>query len=128
MAASLNDSYQLSQYTPFQQRVQMAMIAWCVQANSEAWTVPFHRERQQWAAQVLSNPTSYVPAYSMIAADNATVIGDATQAGTVALTSANLAAQSALVTDADLNNAIFAGANSFFRCPDDALASKVTDT
>jgi hypothetical protein len=117
--ATLNDSYQLSQSTAFQNRVQIVMISWCVQAAAEAWTVPFHRERSQWATTVLNNPAYYILAYSMVAAANATVIADATQAATnyTPLTSANRDTQEVFVTDTDINNAVFAAGNAFFRCP-----------
>jgi hypothetical protein len=58
-----------------------------------------------------------VQLFSNAVATDASVIGDATQAGTVALTAGNRAAQSALVTDAHIDTAIASMFNSFIREP-----------
>lgn len=120
MAISYSDKYQLSQEPTFQNRVQASLVAACVSISNEGWAVVFHRERSIFAAQVLlspSGPTNYVQLFSNAVSADANVIGDATQAGTVILTSANRAAQSALVTDPHIDTAIAAAFNSFIREP-----------
>lgn len=85
---------------------------------NEGWAVAFHRERANFAAQILSNPASpidYVQLFTNTASTDATCISDATAAGTVALTGANIATQAALVTDAHIDAAISAEFNAFIR-------------
>jgi hypothetical protein len=120
MAISHNDKYQLSQEPTFQNRVQASLVAACVSISNEGWAVAFHRERATFAAQVLLSPTgsiNYVQLFSNAVSTDANVIGDATQAGTVILTSANRTAQAALVTDAHIDAAISSIFNSFVREP-----------
>ena|SRR6202521_4788291 len=120
MAASRSDQYQLSQDPTFQNRVQESLLAACIAISNEGWAVPFHRERSTFGTEVLKAtgaPSSYVLWFSTTAATDTNVIADATQAGTVVLTSGNRAAQAALVTDAHIDNAIAAEFNSFIREP-----------
>lgn len=120
MAVTYNDKYQLAQEPTFQNRIQASLVAACVSISNEGWGVPFHRERATFAAQVLLSPTSptnYVQLFANAAANDASVIGDATAAGTVALTAGNRATQQALVTDAHIDTAIAAAFNSFIREP-----------
>lgn len=120
MAASHSDAYQLSQSPVFQNRVQAALYTYCTVVGSEAWTVPFHRERTTFVTGVLSNistPNPWVVMFANIASTNATVLADATQAGTVVLTTGNRDTQAALVTDTDLDNAISSQFNTFIREP-----------
>jgi hypothetical protein len=120
MAASRNDSFQLAQDVTFQNRVQSSLLAACVSISNEGWAVAFHRERSQFVSQVLSNKTTQsdtVILFSNTVAVDANVLADATQAGTVALTSGNRAAQAALVTDAHIDTAIASQFNSFIREP-----------
>ncbi len=120
MAASFNDAYQLSQDATFQNRVQAALLTYCTVVASEGWSVPFHRERAGFVSQVMSSQTtqqSMVTLFANSAATNATVLADATQAGTVVLTSGNRAAQAALVTDTHLSNAIASQFDAYIREP-----------
>lgn len=117
MAASRNDSYLLSQDTTFQNRVRMSMCYYSVTVMIEAWSVPFHRERQTFASQVLNSPDTYKQLFSNLASVEPTCISDATAAGTVTITAGNVAAQAALVTDAHIDAAINTYYNSFFRTP-----------
>lgn len=120
MAVTHNDKYQLSQEPAFQTRVQVSLMAACVAIANEGWTIVFHRERADFARSVLlspSSPTNYVQLFSNAVATDVSVIGDATAAGTVVLTGANRAAQSALVTDAHIDSAVSAMFNSFIREP-----------
>ncbi len=117
MATSFNDMQVLSVNPSFVSRVQMALTLFCTVVGSEAWTVAFHRERQTFAASVLSNPSLYAPLVAGIVAVNLTVANEATQNGTVALTPANVSAQQLLIVDGDISNAIAAQFNTFFRVP-----------
>lgn len=120
MAASHSDSYQLSQDTTFQGRVQAALVTYFGVVTNEGWSVPFHRERTLYISSVMGSPTTLtnvVNLFTIIAAADTTVLSDATQAGTVVLTSGNRAAQGALVTDTHIDNAISAQFNQVVRVP-----------
>lgn len=120
MAVSYSDKYQISQEPTFQNRVQASLVAACIAIANEGWTVPFHRERSVFATAILQGPTSptnYVQLFSNAVATDATVAGDATQGGTVAVTANNRIAQTALVTDAHIDSAISSQFNSFVREP-----------
>lgn len=120
MAASRSDENQLSQDPIFQGRVQASLVAACVAIANEAWTVPFHRERSTFAAQILSatgGQSPYVTLFSNSVSTDPNVIADATQGGTVVLTGANRAAQAALVTDAHIDAAVSSQFNAFMRLP-----------
>ena len=92
-------------------------MATCVSIANEGWAVAFHRERAAFVTLVLANPSNYVPLFSNTVATDSTVISDATQAGTVAITGGNAATQGALVTDAHIDAAIAAEFNAFIRVP-----------
>lgn len=117
MAASRSDMNMLSTDTAFQNRVRASMIAASIAITTEAWTVAFHRERQTYAVAILNSPDSFKALFANSVATDANVISDATQAGTVVLTSGNVAAQAALATDAHIDAALSGQFNSFFRCP-----------
>jgi hypothetical protein len=118
MAASYSDQQFLAADPTFQNRVRQSLIAACQAIKSEnAQTVPFHRERETFLVAVTNQPDLFKLIFAQAAATNASVIGDATQAGTVVLTGANAAAQAALVTDAHIDTAISSDFNSFFRTP-----------
>lgn len=93
------------------------MLAASIAITTEAWTVAFHRERQTQAVGILNNPDSFKVLFASTVATDANVISDATQVGTVALTTGNVATQAALVTDAHIDAAVSAQFNSFFRTP-----------
>lgn len=118
MAVTHKDRYTLSTDPTFKTRVQAALIASCVSIANEGTGVAFHRERGGFAAQILfspSSPTDWVQLFANSVSTDATCIGAATQAGTVALTGANVAAQAALVSDANIDSAIAAEFNAFIR-------------
>lgn len=120
MAASYNDSYQLSQDATFKNRIQSALLTGSISVAGEAWTTPFHRERATFINNMLSSPTALSAVVSMFAgtvATDATCLSDATAGGTVALTTGNVATQAALVTDAHIMSAISAQFNAFVRAP-----------
>ena len=120
MAASHSDSYQLSQDATFLGRVQAALITYFGVVTNEGWSVPFHRERTMYIASVMSSPTSLsnaVTLFTYIAAADTTALQDATQNGTIVLTSGNRASQQQLVTDAHIDNAIAAQFNQLVRVP-----------
>jgi hypothetical protein len=116
MPASRSDSYILGQSVAFQNRAQQSMVATCIAISSEGGTVAHHSARLALVHQILANPTqfaNYVVMFSSAVATDATVLADATQAGTVVLTTGNVATQSALVTDAHLDSATSGMFNAF---------------
>lgn len=118
MAVTHKDRYTLSTDPVFKTRVQAALVTACVSIANEGWAVAFHRERAAFAAQILfspSSPTDWVQLFTNTVSTDATCISDATAAGTVVLTGANIATQAALVTDAHIDNAISAEFNAFIR-------------
>ena len=118
MAASYSDQQFLAGDATFQNRVRQSLIAAVVQIQSESGdTVVYHRERTTFCVQIMAQPDNYKVIFSQAVATNASVIGDATQAGTVVLSSSNVAAQAALVTDAHIDAAISGQFNAFFRRP-----------
>lgn len=122
MAVTHKDRYLLSTDGTFLQRVQASLIAACVAISNEAYT-PSFPGRHNFACTIIQNPTglngsqNWVQLFCNTVATDTTCIGDATQAGTVALTSGNLAAQAALVTDVHIDSAVSAEFNSFIRVP-----------
>lgn len=117
MAASRNDQFTLSNDSGFRNRVRTSLVAACVAIYNEGWAVVFHRERQSLAVQVLNAPDSYTNLFADSVSTDASVISDATQAGTVTLTTGNVAAQAALVTDAHIDAAVSSQFNCFVRAP-----------
>lgn len=120
MTATYSDSWQLAQDTTFQNRVQQSLVTQCTNIASEGWTVPFHRERMRFVVSILSSTNALsgaVTLFTNIVAANATALSDATQGGTVAMTSGNRAAQAALVTDTHIDNAISSQVNTFILEP-----------
>jgi hypothetical protein len=115
--------YLLSTDTGFQNRVRAAIEQAAVGVANEGWAVPFHRERATFAAQILNTPTGgaggpdYTVLFARAMANDPNIVAGATENGTVVLTTGNLAAQAALVSDAAISNAISACFNSFFRVP-----------
>lgn len=120
MTVTHKDRYTLSTDPTFKTRVQAALIATCVSIANEGWTIAFHQERATFVGTILRAPTSpidYVQLLTNSVSTDAAVIGAATVGGTVALTGANVAAQAALVSDAQIDTAIAAEFNAFIRVP-----------
>jgi len=117
MAVSYSDKRILANNITFQDRVRQSLLSACVNIKSELTTVSFHRERETFLVAVMNSPEIYKVLFAMVVANDASVIGDATAAGTVALTTANADAQQALVTDVHMDTAVSAGFNAFFRTP-----------
>lgn len=113
MTASRADSAVLASDPTFQNRVRESLVSACQNIATEGWTVAFHRERAKFAAQVVASPDSFKTTFAVLCATDTNVLADATQGGTVALTSANVATQAALVTDAHLDAAISSEFNTF---------------
>ena len=113
MPASRSDSQVLSSDSGFRNRVRSSLIAAAVAITNEGWAVPFHEQRMRYAVKILNAPDSFAPLFTNSVATDATVLADATQAGTIALTAANVAAQALLVTDAHIDGAVSAQYNSF---------------
>lgn len=106
MAASYNDMSVLGTNTLFIARVQAALVAGALTIAGEASSVPNHYRRVSLAVQVLNAPASWASIFAQGVATDSNVIADATAAGTVALTAANIAAQQALATDPHINSAL----------------------
>jgi hypothetical protein len=117
MAASFSDQNFLRQDNGFQGRVRQAMLSACISISNEGWTIPFHRERQNYLIQIMNAPDVFTPLFAGSCASDQNCIADATQNGTVVLTDANTPAQAALVTDAHISNAVASDFNSYFRTP-----------
>lgn len=117
MAATRSDSYILSTDVNFQNRVRTSLVAACISIKNEGVGVAFHRERETYLVAVMNQPDSFKTLFANSVATDASVIADATAAGTVTLTSGNVATQAALVTDAHIDTAIASQFNSFFRTP-----------
>lgn len=113
MPASRNDSATLAGDVTFQNRVKESLIAACIAIANEGIAIAFHRERARYATSILNAPNGFATLFANSVATDASVLTDATQAGTVVLTGANVAAQAALATDAHIDAAISAQFNSF---------------
>lgn len=123
MVASFNDASVLAGDPAFQGRVGAGLMTYAQVVGTEGWTVAFHRERATFANQIFNatlNAQGINPYFAIFAnsvASDATVLADATAAGTVPITVANRATQAFLVTDAHISNAIAAQFNSYIREP-----------
>ncbi len=117
MAATYADKDILTTDVNFQKRVRQSLIQQAANIMTETVTVAFHRERSRYASAVLNAPLNFLTLFTGVVANDGVVISDATAAGTVTLTSGNVAAQAALVTDGHIDNAISANFNSFFLTP-----------
>src|SRR5215472_5785684 len=122
MAASRSDSFILGNDALFQHRVQSSLLAAAIAIQTENFqTTEFHRERGNYVVQILSSMSSFNDAvlrHSFGVATDSAVLADATVAGTVVLTGANVDAQQALVTDAHIDTAVSNQFNTFFKTPD----------
>ncbi len=118
MAASRSDQALLAADPTYQNRVRQSMVAACISISNEGWAGgSIHKQRIDQAQKILNAPDSYKQIFAISVATDAGVIGDATVAGTVVLTGANVAAQAALVTDAHMDAAVSGQFNSFFLPP-----------
>lgn len=120
MAASHNDSAILSGDVLFQGRVGASLYAACISIANEGFTVAFHRERATFAVQILNQTLAtnpFVTMFTNTVSTDANVLSDATQAGTVVLTTTNRDTQQALVTDAHIDSAVSSQFNAFIREP-----------
>lgn len=116
MAASLSDSNVLGINATFSGRVQSSLLAAAIAIFAEGSSVANHRDRVAFIHQLLASPTNvanFTSLFALTVATDTTVLGQATQAGTVVLTGSNVAAQQALVTDAAISSAISGQFNAF---------------
>jgi hypothetical protein len=97
------DQFNLSQDVLFQSRVRQAMASTAAAVFSEAQVTSGHGKRAALATSVLGNPGTYTLAFAVYVATDSAV---ATAAGTV--TVANADTQEALVSDAQIDNAVSA--------------------
>ena len=117
MAASFNDAFILGNNSVFVGRVQSSMLAACIAIANEG-NVADHHVRLHQVHQTLTSPTTMTAAaaqFALTVATDATVLADATQNGTVVLTTGpgNVPTQQALVTDAHITTAVSAHFNAF---------------
>ncbi len=117
MTASRSDMNVLSGDAGFQGRVRASLISTAIAITTEAASVLYHRERQKYAVQILNAPDTYKLLFANTVSTDTNCIADATANGTVILTSGNVLAQAALVTDAHIDAAISGEFNSFFLFP-----------
>jgi hypothetical protein len=121
--ASFSDSSILAGDPTFQARVGAALFTFCQVVATEGWTVAFHRERSGFVNQIFTTTLNsqginpWVFQFANTVASDATVLSDATAAGTVVLTTGNRATQQALVTDQHISNAVASQFNSYIREP-----------
>lgn len=124
MAASFSDASVLAGDPTFQSRVGAGLFTYCQVVGTEGWTVAFHRERARFVQQVFTTPLNaqglnpWIFQFANTVATDTTVLSDATQAGTVALTTTNRSTQQALVTDTHISNAVASQFNSYILEPD----------
>jgi hypothetical protein len=120
---AFSDASVLAGDPTFQGRVGSALFTYCQVVATEAWTVPFHRERSLFVQQIFTtnlnaqgiNPWTFQ--FTNTVATDSTVLSDATQGSTVSLTTSNRATQQALVTDTHISNAVASQFNSYIREP-----------
>jgi hypothetical protein len=121
---NLNDQQVLAADPTFQNRIRESLISTCASISSEAVTglsgsmpVALHLKRANYCSLILAAPDSFKQIFADAVATNTTVINDATQTGTVPLTSTNAAAQATKVLDADVANALSSVFNGFLSVP-----------
>lgn len=116
MAATHLDRVNLAAEPTFQNRVRQSMVAAAIAISNEGWSGGLiHQLRRRQARAILNDQLDGMKIlYARGVAGDSSVIADATQAGTVAITGGNAAAQQALVTDAHIDNAISGQFNSYF--------------
>jgi len=113
MAVTHGDRDKLGKNATFQNRTRVSLVATAIAVAAEAISSGFHSQRRQRAIEILNTPDSFNVAMATAIATDSTVINAATQNGTVILTDASIEAQQALVTDAQIDNAVSAHFNSF---------------
>ena len=117
MAVTYQDKAILADNATFQNRARQAMLTGCMSIKNEGWSVAFHRERETFVVAVVNQADTYKKLFASIMASHGDVAGDATEAGTVTLTTGNIEAQQALITDSHLDDAVAVAFNLFFRTP-----------
>jgi hypothetical protein len=117
---SLADQAVLSTDATFTSRVKEALAQTCINIISEAVTISslqLHLSRARLAAQILNNlnggSVNWAQTFAITVATDSATISTATANSTVVLTTANVAAQAALVTDTEILNAVSAQFNAF---------------
>jgi hypothetical protein len=112
---ALLDQAFISNDPTFNLRIRASVIAAAIAISNESTGTAFHQQRDQIAIAVLGSPLAMQSNFAFAVASQPAVISDATVNGTVTLNSTNAAAQVALVTDTDINNAVASVWNSFFQ-------------
>lgn len=97
----------------FTARVGSAVLTYCTVIATEGSSVSGHGARAAYVTQILNNQSTFLPMFVPVVAVNAIVANLATSSGTVSLTSANVAAQAALVADVNISNSVASAFNAF---------------
>jgi hypothetical protein len=114
-AQSLSDKAVLGANSVFVQRVQEALLTAAIAVSSDGLTAgAVNQKRHIQAQSIMIGSLAWSLMFAPAVATDATVIGAATQGGTVPLTTGNVVAQQALVTDASIANAVSSMYNAFF--------------
>jgi hypothetical protein len=106
---ALADEALLATDPTFQSRVRAAMVEQAAAVGFEANSVTNHSNRLSYAVMAIENLAVQAGIIANLVATDANCISDATAVGTVTLTTVNLAAQAALVTDAHIRAAVTGG-------------------
>jgi hypothetical protein len=116
LASTHLDKVNLSAEPTFQNRVRQSMVTAAIAISNEGWSGGLiHKLRRQQARAILNDSLDTMKVlYARGVATDASVISDATAAGTVAITGGNAATQQALATDAHIDNAVSGQFNSYF--------------
>lgn len=116
---AFSDAAVLAGDPTFQARVGASLFTFAQVVATEGWTVPFHKERATFSAQIFTTTLNaqginpWIFQFANTVATDTSVLSDATQANTVPLTTTNRAAQAALVTDTHISNAVASQFNSY---------------
>lgn len=125
MPASHNDAALLTASTLFIGRVELSVVAACLAIRGESIPAPpagvpaaviaaFYKRRGDFATQVLDNSVAFKLIFAKGVATDPNVVANATVGGSVPITTNNVDAQQALVTDTNIDNAVAAQFNAFF--------------
>jgi hypothetical protein len=114
-AQSLSDKAVLGANSVFTQRVQVALLTTAIAVSSDGLTAGgVNQKRHIQAQNIMIGSLAWSLMFAPAVATDATVVGAATQGGTVALTAGNVVAQQAMATDASIANAVSGMYNAFF--------------
>lgn len=116
--ATFADMAQLQTDATLKGRISAAVFVYCTSGlpgeSITNATAQAHIRRQQYASQILNNPSQYDPLFQQAVCCNQTVANDATAGGTlVGMTPTQIATAAAGCTDTDISNAVASAFNAF---------------